>query len=372
MNPAAGIFWVGLFAAGGTACWAQDTTSSVSDLSPLSQAREHVEQDQPHRAIAVLEATSAARRSFEANMLLGRNYQQVQRLGDARRAYRAAIGQQPTASQPHLLLGGVYLAEGKWALAGQALESAERWGIDSAELHAGLARVFHHRGHCLGRVQTRALKSASAGQVRGDVYVIEPVPTDEGLYFVAPRASAIFHLQRALDEGSDDVALRLLEADIWLCAGRHRRALIAYRAVTVDALPDQEQPQYHYHFAQACLGADDVEGYLAHLRRAVALAPDAYPDALAQAYRTLAERSAADGDLARYLEFLKLALARAPDDADLHYCLGNAYFEAGQYNDAAHHWLITLELQPDHPDRPGMLDRLGRLSNPRPARGLPQ
>ncbi|MFQ5491354.1 MAG: hypothetical protein ACE5GE_11600, partial [Phycisphaerae bacterium] len=104
MRRYAFIFCIaGLFGATGQATLAQ----AKADPSPLTRAREHVDRGQPHKAIALLESVPADRRGFDVNVLLGQSYQRVQRLADARRAYRAAIGQQPNTALPYVLLGRV-------------------------------------------------------------------------------------------------------------------------------------------------------------------------------------------------------------------------------------------------------------------------
>jgi len=88
----------------------------------------------------------------------------------------------------------------------------------------------------------------------------------------------------------------------------------------------------------------------------VAADPDRYTPKLAQAYLKIADRYSQRGDVELYLHYLRLAVAELPETSRLHYRLGNAFWEAGQKIPAARHWQLTLELEPNHPDRLRMLE----------------
>jgi tetratricopeptide (TPR) repeat protein len=147
----------------------------------------------------------------------------------------------------------------------------------------------------------------------------------------------------------------LLHADIWVGAGRYTRALAIYRRID-GVVPAEQRARYYYQFAQASLGTDDVEGYVERLKRAIALDGDTYGRHLVTAYRRAAEYYGAEGDLDNYIRYLELAAGESPTSADLHYLLGNALYEAGRRVEASRRWRLTLELNPDHPDRRRMLE----------------
>jgi tetratricopeptide (TPR) repeat protein len=292
----------------------------------------------------------------------------VQRDPDAV-SYRAALaeayeraGRREEAAQTHARIGDAYLAQGKGALAAEAFTRAEALGLNDPNLHVQLARAYCVLEQYLGAVTTRRLDSAEVGHIVREGYVLEPVPNQPDTYRVCPPASAIYQLQAVLDAGLDSVEVHLLRADVWLHARRYDRALAAYRAVE-DRVPIEERAAYYARSAQAALGADELEEYLARLERAIELDPETYRPRREDAYRNLAERYTQRGDLAATIRYLKLAIQEEPEDADLHYRLGNVYWETRRAADAAGQWRITLELRPDHPDRRRMLTLIRSTMN---------
>ena len=272
------------------------------------------------------------------------------------------------AATDHCLLGDVYWGEGKFALAAEAYETADRLGLDSLEIHLKLARAYLHLNNATGPTEARTVHNGTPGRIKEDVYLIEPMPNEPGRFLVAPKSSAVYQLQLALDGGLDGPRVRLLEADIWLRARRYGKALAIYKTLE-GKLPADRQGGYFRRFAEACLATDDVERYLDRLEKAAALDGEPDPPLLAAAYLRAAQHYAADADLPNYIRCLELALEQDPESADLHYRLGNAVDDAGRPERASLHWRITLELQPDHPDRRRMLEAIrdiNRQSNRAP------
>jgi tetratricopeptide (TPR) repeat protein len=276
-------------------------------------------------------------------------------------AYERA-GRREEAAKTHAEIGDAYLAQGKGALAAESFTRAEALGLNDPHLHVQLARAYCALDQFLGTVTLRRLEAAKPGHIVSDGYVLEPVPNHPDTYRVCPPASAIYQIQAALDAGVDSVAVHLLRADVWLDARRYDRALAAYRAVE-DQVPDEKRAAYYARSAQAALGADELEEYLARVERAIELDPKTYGPQRVDAYRNLAERYTQRGDLAATIRYLELAIREAPEAADLHYRLGNVYWETHRAADAADQWRITLELRPDHPDRSRMLTLIRSTMN---------
>jgi len=310
----------------------------------------------PAGAIRLLEAVPEPDRDLGTLLLLGRAHLDGRNLPEARRCFRAATERGPRSAEAHYWLGRVYLLGERFALAAEALETAEVLGLNSAGLHLSLATAYFRLGNHTGPpAAPRRVLGGVPGRIVQGVYVIEQVPERDGRFHVAGRRSALFHARAALDAEPDNVAARLLLADIWLATRRPGRARAAYAGVE-DRVPEEQQADYYHRYAQACLGAEDMGGYLRCFREAAARDAERYGAGLAEAYRRVAERYGAEGDLDNYIRHLELALREAPASAELHYTLGNACFEAGRRQDASRHWRITLELKPGHPDRARMLE----------------
>ncbi len=314
-------------------------------------------------AIDHLEAATRADSGNSAyRLLLGRAYAGADRLSDARRCFRAVIRLEPDNPTAPYRLGEVYLRQKRYALAIDALDRARRLGIESPELHYHLATAYYKLQNCTGDFQTRVVIDGQAGRIEAGVFLIEPVANEPMRFVVAPRDSALYQVHKALDGGLDEPEVRLLQADIWLCARRYSTARDIY-ATLQDSLPAKSRPAYEFSFAKACRGMDDLDGYLQHLRRAVALEPETYRPLLGDAYRHAAERCSSDGDLDDYIRYLRLATDETPVSPELHYLLGNALHEGGRKTEASRHWRITLELQPDHGDRLRMLELIRAIGS---------
>jgi tetratricopeptide (TPR) repeat protein len=121
-------------------------------------------------------------------------------------------------------------------------------------------------------------------------------------------------------------------------------------------VPDEDKALFHYYHAQAAFGIGRYDEYLQLLQKAIELDPEAYKSTLVDAYVQVADQHNQAGDLDRYIEFLAKAVAESPRTASLHLKLGYAHEEAQQYDKATAQWRMTLDLEPDHPDRMKLLN----------------
>lgn len=305
------------------------------------QGRAALRDGQPARAVECLESA-------------------VQRDADAV-SYHAALaeayertGRRQDAAETYAQIGDAYLAQSKGALAADSFTRAVALGLNDPHLHVQLAKAYFALAEFLGTVTPRRLEAAKPGSIVREGYVLEPVSDRADTYYVCPPASAIYQLQAALDAGVDTVDVHLMRADVWLHTRRYDQALTAYRAAE-DQVPTEDRAAYYARSAEAALGADELEEYLARVERAIELDPETYRPRLGDAYRNLAERYTQRGDLPATIQYLELAIREAPEAAELHYRLGNVYWETRRAADAAQQWRITLELCPDHPDQDRML-----------------
>ncbi len=343
-----------------------DGSAEQADRS-LEVAKELVLQNQFEQAVLMLNDVAPVYRSYEFHHLMGLAKHRLGESAGARRHLQEALRIRPTSRDDLILLAEVLIDGEKFSLAIEALESAQRLGSKDAHLHLNLARAYHRIGVDLGELEVRLLPEGRVGRLHQGYYLIEPVARRLGEFLVAPKRSAIYHLQKARDAGLQSLPLRILEGDIWLTAHRYGQAVAVY-AVLQDEVQERmegsEGAGFQSRFADACLHVDDVEGYVAHMEKAVASDKNAFGPVMCAVYQTAARHCSADGDLSGYLRHLKSALAYEPADADLHYKYGNALLEAGRNEDAIHQWRITMELDPDHADRTRMLERI-RSASPR-------
>ena len=98
--------------------------------------------------------------------------------------------------------------------------------------------------------------------------------------------------------------------------------------------------------------------YMAHLKEAVKLDPESYESALVDAYLNVADKYNQQGKLDKYIQFLSLALQETPQNSSLHLRLADAYEEVRDYSKAVQQWRMVLDLEPDHPQRTQLLNRI--------------
>lgn len=294
------------------------------------------------------------------HLLAGAAYE----LGDypkARRYYLESLRLNPESAEDHYQLGNIELAENRYARAAHAYERALELGAGEAVLHYKLASAYFNLRNYFGQVATVDVPSGEVGTLQGEWYLIETVPGHATRFRAAPERSALHQVARALERGmKDSVDVRMLRAHIFLGARRHEQAHALYASLE-GQVPEEEQALYHYHFARSALWLDRPEEYLQHLQLAAARDPESYDSLLTDAYVEVAERRHQEGDLARAVQALEQAVSRSPATASLHLQLGDTLAEARDLPRARQQWRMVLDLEPDHPLRTELLNRIARV-----------
>jgi len=274
----------------------------------------------------------------------------------ARKHYEEAVKLNPQSASDHYQLGNIYLAGNFFALAAESYQTASRLGIDSPVLHYKLGSAYFNLRNYFGRIAVRTVKSGQPGTISGDWYLIEPVPGSEDVFRCAPKDSAIYQVAKALADGIEDRAdIHVLRANIYLNARRHQQAYAMFAEIG-PTIPDDDKALFHYYHAQAAFGTGRYDEYLDLLQKAIELDPKAYKSTLVDAYVQVADQYNQAGQLDKYIQYLADAVTESPRTASLHLKLGHAYEEAEQFESAIAQWQMTLDLEPDHPDRMKLLN----------------
>ncbi len=333
--------------------------------------------DDAQRMLLILDGLT---RDAEVDRLLAETYYRQQDWPAARKYLRRTIRLDETA-QDCFRLGRAYLHEGQCALAVEQLHRARRLGMTSCDLHLALAEAYQCLHQTFGQLRTVTAPGAAPGTFHDDLLLIERIKPessklahqtagasdrshaaegDPAIFLAAEEDTAIAQLAHATAGGCDSAAVRLLEARVWLRGRWYRHAADLFAAIErmpeVADWPAERRAALYADFAEALFGLDDLEGYVARLQQALRLDRERYGQSLARSYLRVAQRYTQRGDLARTIQYLERAVAEAPRNADLRYRLGNANWEAGELLSAAREWRIVLQLAPDHPDRPRLLD----------------
>ena len=277
---------------------------------------------------------------------------------DARQYYKEAIKLNPKSAPDQYQLANIYLAENRFALAANSYEQAIRLGLDSTVLHYKLASAYFNLRNYFGRVSAVTVESAKAGQISGNWYLIEPVAGKKDAYRAAPRKSAIFQIAAAIEGGMEaSLDVQMLLANIYLNGRRYEKAYEMYLKLG-EQVADEDRALHSYYFAQSALGVGKYDEYLTHLKEAVKLDPEAYQSALVDAYLAVADKHNQAGKLDKYIDYLSLAVQQNPQTSSLHMKLASALEEARRYDQAIEQWRMVLDLEPDHPQRTELLNRI--------------
>jgi len=257
-------------------------------------------------------------------------------------------------------LGRIHLALRQYGRAAEQLQRALELGDQDPHTHAALGVALTETGDYFGETLTIAAPNGVPGRIAYGHYLIERAPKRVSQFIAAPPGSAIYHLQRAFDAGIDSLEVKLAFGRLWLYSYRSERAAQVFASVESDIresdLSRTEQAEFYHDFAEALIGADQIEAYLERFRQAVFLDPKHYGPMLVDAYQKAGRRYVQRGDARAYVDCLQNAVLELPDSPELHYLLGNALWESGRTADAVSQWQATLSLQPGHPDRNRMLE----------------
>jgi tetratricopeptide (TPR) repeat protein len=277
----------------------------------------------------------------------------------ARDHYREAVRLNARSAVDHYQLANIYLADNRFALAVKSYETALRLGLESPVLHFKLASAYFNLRNHFGNVSVVTVAAGEPGTISDKWYLIERVPGRKDVFRVAPAASAIYQIAKAMEGGlADRVDIRMLRANSYLNARRYEQAYGFYTQLAdlISKEDKEDRALYHFYFAESAFGLRKYDEYLEHVRKAIQLDPESYQSALVDAYINVSEKYNQAGELDKYTEYLALAVQESPENVSLHLKLGYGYEEAQQYAEAVQQWRMVLDLEPEHPDRTKLLN----------------
>ncbi len=317
---------------------------------------------QPDRVIAVLEPLLKFKHDYPLYHLLAEAHYEKEDYNKARTYYLEATKLNPDSAGDHYQLGNIFLAQKRFAKAAQSYEKAEQLGFSSGVFHFKLASVYFNLHRYLGKVTKAQVVGGKPGEIKSNMYLIDPVPGQKDTFYVAGNRSAVFQVAKAQKEGIDIFDIHFLEANIWLSARRYANANKIYGRLE-DKVRPEDAGLFWYHWAQSALELGQYDAYLKRLMKAAEAEPDVYKSTLSDAYLIVANRYNSRGDRDRYVEFLVKAVNVNPLSARLHRTLGDAYWLAGKNSEAVAQYKLVLELEPDHPSRVQLLNRIRKTGD---------
>ncbi len=318
----------------------------------------YAQQEKWDDVVRVLQPLLTYRHDYPTYHMLAEAYYHLDRHDKAREYYEEAIKLNSQSAADHYQLGNIYLAANRFAKAADAYQAALRLGMESPVLRYKLGSALFNLRNYFGRVTVRNVRSGKPGTISDGWYLIEPVPGKEDAFYGAPHGSAVFQIAKAVEDGLEDRPdIRILRASIYLNARRYRQAYQMFAALK-DEVPEDERALFFYYFAEAAFGTERYDEYLKLLDKAIELKPDAYEATRVDAFLRVAEQYNQAGDLEQYIGYLAKAVEESPMTASLHLKLGNAFEDAQQHGKAIQQWNMVLDLEPDHPERTQLLNRI--------------
>lgn len=239
------------------------------------------------------------------------------------------------------------------------LEQAQKRVPPTPELHLAAAKSFAALDQVLGTPEIRAYPEARAGQFVDGWLLLEERESHQ--FTCCPRASAMYHVRRALDAAPDNDAAHLLHAMLWTRLGRGEIGLQIVRS-REPLLLRSGSPAVLEQMAQVALGADDLSAFLRYSRLRADRDLERREEILVDAYRSLAARFNDRGQPDLHADALRRAVKLRPDDPALALELADAEWSLGRRAEAARLYRRLLQEQPLHPERQRTLQRLTEFS----------
>lgn len=314
-------------------------------------------QKEPERVIQILEPLLKFNHDYPIYHLLAEAHYQLEDFKTAREYFEEATKLNPRNADDHYQLANIYLAQKHFAKSAQAYEEAGQLGMSSGVYHFKLASVYFNLHNYLGQVTTGEVIGGKPGDIKQQMYLIDAIPGKPDQFYVAGPRSAIYQTAKAKQMGIDIFDIDFLEANIWLSARRYEKAEQIYNRLQ-EKVAENDTGLFWFYRAQTALGLKRYDDYLERLNQAIQAEPDVYQSILADAYLTVAKGYNQRGENDRYLAYLRQAVQANPLSARLHLTLGDAYWVSGSSETAIKQYRLVLELEPDHPDRVRLLNRI--------------
>ncbi len=250
------------------------------------------------------------------------------------------------------------LAAGRYAAAARDAHDALRLCGPRPALHWRAALAHFIVGEYFGDVTVETVADGREGQFVRDRLLIEQRDGADRFLCCGER-SALYQLRRALDGGLDTPAAHLMHAEIWQRMGKPKVGLgiVKRHEAAITAQADARTLET---IARIAFEADELGDFARYARLQARLSPDHSRKVLVESYLQLAARYNQRGDARMYVTCLERAARLAPADAELAYRLGEARWDAGRREGAIECFHRVLELEPEHPQRGRIIERMGQ------------
>jgi tetratricopeptide (TPR) repeat protein/YHS domain-containing protein len=321
----------------------------------------------PERVIAIVEPLLRLKHTYDLYHLLAEAYYQQEDFNAARKNFEEAVKLNPRNRTDHYQLGNIYLSQKRFARAARSYQLARDLGFSSGVFHFKLASVYFNLHNYLGRISTATVLGGKAGEVSGDLYLIDAVSGKTDTFHIAGPSSAVYHVAMARKLGIDVFEIQFLEANVWMSAHYFDKADAIYGSLE-EKVAKEDTALFWSQWAQTALGQNDFDNYIGRLKKAIEIAPEIYKATLSDALTNVAKRYQQRGDNKNHIAFLKQAVDENPLSARLHVTLGNSYWSLNDRDDAIAQYKLVLELEPGYADKVRLQNRIRGADDPVPTK----
>lgn len=301
-----------------------------------------------------------------ARMRLAETLAAEEQLDAAQQEANYVLARSPASSRARLLLGRMFLQNGKLPDAREALEKVRTDPRARPAALALLAEVYERLGEM--DESRRAAQAAGVNPAAHGAVAWPDKFADEVIQLRRGRRAELAVADGLLAQNRPHEALAALKTTLeqypelgwaWLLSGRAHLALADARKAeadlrrSIDLLP--ESVESHFYLGAALVAQERLLEAAAAFRRATEITPD-----FALAHYYLAECQSKLGEVDGAVSSLRRAVAAKPDLAAGHIFLARLLHQRGETIEALSHAQAALQLQPKNAQTRRLFDEIRR------------
>ena len=334
----------------------------------LEQARDKItriyqdlEKNQPEQALLRIDELGPVLPDGERLVLQGRALLQLGNHRQARKRLVDAVKNRPQYGEYHYWLGIAYQAGSAHTLAIESFRQANLKGLDSADLHVAWANSLAATEDVLRGIRRERFAPEDAtdyrpGTILRDGMLVDCVYPADHEWVIAPRASAIFHAEKASQVDPDHGRGWLTAGQVWARAGFHAVAVERFQSAAALVNGD-DLAQCHHLWAESLYAMGEFDRYVEHAKQSVRAAQREPLLCLADAYDRAAKGHALLGQSVESINCLKFACELKPT-VQRHLLLADALMQSARHDEAAVKLKAALKLDPTRKEKRLIRNRL--------------
>ncbi len=329
--------------------------------SQIARVYDDLEQNQPQQALLRIDELGPLLPDGERLVLKGRALLQLGNARQARKHLIEAVQNRPQYGEYHYWLGMAYQAGSAHSLAIESFRQANLKGLESAELHVAWAQSLAAtedvlRGIRRERFEPEEAEGFQPGTILRDGMLVDCVYPDDHEWVMAPRASALFHAEKATQVDPEHGPAWLMAGQVWARAGFHAVAVERFQSAAALVGGD-DVARCHHLWAESLYAMGDFEKFVEHAKQSVRASAREPALCLAEAYDRAAKGHAMLGRSVESINCLKFACELKPT-VQRHLQLADALMQSARHDEATVKLKAALKLEPTRKEKRLIRSRL--------------